>query len=772
MENKSIAEELLGSIPLLKAFKMRNPVPYLSPEDATMVEAFAQSELATDYYVETVNIRCGRYENKNHLFDEFATFCGYDDSVYLRIDMINHIAENSARYESDAHVLLTMHGSNLARWSARMTDPLNKGDELCIYLLCDMLKWHAFVYTKTKPWTTVDGSIANLTVEELCMLCNVRLIFLGDNNFGVLKYKQRIKSPITALAVQDTDDSTNQNSTTGDRMMSDTSSNTVVGILSDDLNTGTVVSVPNSPAAAEIEAAKCLLALKREKSVAQTLPESTSDRITENASTQSERDDHTTAASQVKQLNDTEMLLSSINRNTTFLDKDSRHVETTTVETDTVETITAVSTTIAVPTIDETPGGVVILPLPTRPTTPLNTYPMNKTVETVEEPSLSEVETSANNNKRGNPHVPGTNWVKKTPSLTRCIVKLNKLSESDLKRMCNQIETCTESGNPDHGLLVESRYQTRSSMEHKRVRQSRLPRTASANVSYEITSASSDDDKSPTTNKRMKLRPKREPSSTRIKADSFVTKPPPMMPRRRSPRNISSKPNSESKSTNARDITTPKTSPSTTNKTDEAVASTSSASTSLKGDFKTRSYGLKRRKKPRKFGCKMCDKVCDSIHELNVHHQLNHNILYCDICTKAFNNPASLAHHKYVHQDSKFQCADCDQSFPFESSLRSHRVSHRTLASYFCSHGNCTKKFKNKGDLTRHVKEHDGTMHECPDCDYKNADVRNLESHRIKHSNIEKYSCKLCEQKFKYNTQLRQHIRDKKCPKLSGSPEH
>ena len=258
--------------------------------------------------------------------------------------------------------------------------------------------------------------------------------------------------------------------------------------------------------------------------------------------------------------------------------------------------------------------------------------------------------------------------------------------------MCNQIGARTESGKPDPGLRVESCYQTRSRVKHKRERQSRLPRTASANVTYEITSASSDDDKSPTTTKRMKLCPKRELSSTRIKADSFVTKPPPMMPRRRSPRNISSKPNSESKSINVRDLTIPKTSLSTTNKTDETVASTSNASASLKGDFKTRSYGLKRRKKPRKFGCKMCDKVCDSIHELNIYHQLNHNILYCDICTKAFNNPASLARHKYVHQDSKFQCADCDKSFPFESSLRSHRVSHRTLASYFCSHGNCKKK--------------------------------------------------------------------------------
>ena len=351
------------------------------------------------------------------------------------------------------------------------------------------------------------------------------------------------------------------------------------------------------------------------------------------------------------------MLLSSIDRNTTSLNKDPRHVETTTVETDIVETTAAGSTTIATPTIDETPGGVVILPLPSRPTTPLNTHPMNKIVETVEEPSLSEVETSAKKNKCGDPHVQGMRWVKKSPSLTRCSVKLKKLSESDIKRMCNQKETRTESGKPDPGVLVESRYQTRSGVKHKRERQSRLPRTASANVSYEITSASSDDDKSLTTKKRMKLRPKREPSSTRIKADSFVTKPPPMMPLRKSPRNISSKPNNESKSINVRDLTIPKTPSPMTNETDEAVTSTSSASTSLKGDFKTRSYGLKHRKKPRKFGCKMCDKVCDSIHELSVHHQLNHNILYCDICTKAFNNPASLAHHKYVHQDSKFQCA-------------------------------------------------------------------------------------------------------------------
>ena len=128
--SKSIAEELLGQIPMLNAYQIRSLVPYLSSDDAVMIEAFEDSELADDYYVETINLRYGKLENKNHLFDVFANYCGYDDSTYVRLDMIKFITENNAHYEWDAHVLLKMHDSNLARWTASMTDVLNKGDEL------------------------------------------------------------------------------------------------------------------------------------------------------------------------------------------------------------------------------------------------------------------------------------------------------------------------------------------------------------------------------------------------------------------------------------------------------------------------------------------------------------------------------------------------------------------------------------------------------------------------------------------------------------------
>ena len=144
---------------------------------------------------------------------------------------------------------------------------------------------------------------------------------------------------------------------------------------------------------------------------------------------------------------------------------------------------------------------------------------------------------------------------------------------------------------------------------------------------------------------------------------------------------------------------------------------------SSSGSLTTQSFGIKKNKKTQKFGCKLCDCICDSIKELTKHHQQTHNILYCETCSKAFNNPALLARHQYLHKDLKHKCDDCDKSFAFESTLQTHQISHRTLATHCCVYPKCDKKFKNREDLTWHVKEHDGILHECLDCDYENPDI-------------------------------------------------
>ena len=248
------------------------------------------------------------------------------------------------------------------------------------------------------------------------------------------------------------------------------------------------------------------------------------------------------------------------------------------VETDKVETI--ISTT---PAINTMPGGVVILPLPPRPITPVNVYPTNKIVETTVDPPSPKDETVSAKNNHGRTCAQTTSNSKDTTSLNRC-------SEAELKRICYQKTADSGTVNNDCGVSVETCYHTRSSVKPKPDRQSRLPRTVSANASYEITSASSDDDRSPTAKKGIKLRPKREPSSVRIKADNFVTKPPPVTPLHRLARNLTSKPSTVPEPTKTNDLANPATPSMSTDKNNETATSTSSASTNPKGDFKTQSF--------------------------------------------------------------------------------------------------------------------------------------------------------------------------------------
>ena len=216
-----------------------------------------------------------------------------------------------------------------------------------------------------------------------------------------------------------------------------------------------------------------------------------------------------------------------------------------------------------------------------------------------------------------------------------------------------------------------------------------------------------------------------ELSSSCIKADSFSTKSPSVRPLRRSTQTA----NPQSPSTNQVPTTS-----GISNMTSPPVstAASSDAGKISKGTFTTQSFHLKKSKKtPQDRDANYVIQLCNLNKELTQHHQLKHNILYCDECSKAFNNPSSLAKHQYSHRELRFKCTDCDEEFAFESNLKAHRISHRTLAIYCCAYPSCKKHFKNKGDLTRHVKEHDGVVHECPDCPYKNADIRNLASHRL-----------------------------------------
>ena len=131
-------------------------------------------------------------------------------------------------------------------------------------------------------------------------------------------------------------------------------------------------------------------------------------------------------------------------------------------------------------------------------------------------------------------------------------------------------------------------------------------------------------------------------------------------------------------------------------------------------------------------------------------------------CKKAFNNLISLRRHEYSHKEKKFQCSMCQESFNFNSELKTHLIQHQRLQStyvLFPIAGNCLKK----SDLSRHAKEHTSKAIQCPDCAYSAKDQHNFESHRCKHSRIECYFCPYCNKGFIFNTQKRRHMSKREC---------
>ena len=309
-------------------------------------------------------------------------------------------------------------------------------------------------------------------------------------------------------------------------------------------------------------------------------------------------------------------------------------------------------------------------------------------------------------------------------------------------------------------LLALNEYFTRSRNKPKPIQKNRHPRHASTDINYAEIGIQSDGEKRLKQSKSRTFSPPADgPSQSRIASQDNLTVAPDI---RLPPVETGDKDKYEPSPAELSRVTINRSNPDQTKPRHRQR---------VRGTFDTKSFILRKIKRKRNYGCKLCEAVLSSAHLLTVHHQEKHGILYCETCNKAFNNPTSLVRHKYQHRELRFQY-NCGAAFAFASQLQTNSVVHRRHAAHHCVYPKCGRSFKNKGDLKRHALEHTTKPHECPDCDYKNADRRNLESHRLIHSNIKSHVCAKCGESFKYNTQLKRH--QTKCTGIrrSKSPDY
>ncbi|XP_033837399.1 zinc finger protein 709 [Periophthalmus magnuspinnatus] len=139
------------------------------------------------------------------------------------------------------------------------------------------------------------------------------------------------------------------------------------------------------------------------------------------------------------------------------------------------------------------------------------------------------------------------------------------------------------------------------------------------------------------------------------------------------------------------------------------------------------------KKEQKNFQCAECSTVFLTVEKLRSHKcSYSDDILFhCPICRQEFKHRPSMHRHILSHSHEKFQCSECDQTFPNPTALGAHQfgAGHGVLKPY-----------------------------ECPDCGMVFKHYSVMEEHRLKHAESScLYQCKVCGKSFKYSSLLHQH---------------
>ena len=185
----SMAAELLHAM---------NPYGYkkfcasINERDSISMEFYRASKWVNYFVLDTALTFKNGKVNPDHVYEIFGKFNGLSAKA-VRKNLLNFISGNVNFVEGRSSVCLPMRSMGFDSW----LDAINDGsccDELAILALSAMYQRHTLVVTKNKFWSTIESAVP-LSVLELMKHCTVRLLYMGNLSFGVLKWKPRDPEP-------------------------------------------------------------------------------------------------------------------------------------------------------------------------------------------------------------------------------------------------------------------------------------------------------------------------------------------------------------------------------------------------------------------------------------------------------------------------------------------------------------------------------------------------------------------------------------------------
>ena len=147
------------------------------------------------------------------LYTMFSVFAE-DSPQQVRRNMVQWINENKQTFESQTLLAFTAKDSDLDSWLSNIDSNSTPGDEFALFALCQMYTRHALIVTSNRTWTSVHPK-HGLDDHDLRRKCDLHLIYLGGDAFGILKpkFEWKVNVPVGHIEMIEPPDKPLQNTT-------------------------------------------------------------------------------------------------------------------------------------------------------------------------------------------------------------------------------------------------------------------------------------------------------------------------------------------------------------------------------------------------------------------------------------------------------------------------------------------------------------------------------------------------------------------------------
>ena len=201
MAAHSLTEEMFS---IIQNYSYVESMKYISPGSGLPEGMFSSLEHAQHYELD-IRLTYKGYQRKKGakrkttinptmIYTMFSVFAE-DSPQQVGRNMVQWINDNKQKFEYQTLLAFTAKDSDLDTWLSTIDNNCTPGDEFAIFALCQMYTRHALIITSSQIWTRIHPK-HKMDNQELRRKCDLHLIYLGGNSFGILKPKFEWKTEV------------------------------------------------------------------------------------------------------------------------------------------------------------------------------------------------------------------------------------------------------------------------------------------------------------------------------------------------------------------------------------------------------------------------------------------------------------------------------------------------------------------------------------------------------------------------------------------------